>query len=78
MRFTIRATEDVLNTLLSISVQLFSFGGVIFAVLYVEQRKMISEHRNALSLVQQNIIDDFKTPLPTPYYYFDAATQTVL
>jgi hypothetical protein len=63
MTLTIRATEDVLNNLLNITVQLFGFGGVIFAVLYKEQRKMISEHRTAINQDHQEIKGDMTTPL---------------
>jgi hypothetical protein len=58
---TIRAMEDTLNTLLTITAQLFGFGGVIFAVLYTEQRKMIGQHRAATNQVYHEIKDEDTT-----------------
>ncbi len=51
----IRATEGILDSLLTITVQLFGFGGVIFSVLYLEQRKVIGEHRAATNRVYHNV-----------------------
>lgn len=55
-----RLNVDALNVFVEATVQLLGFGGVIFAVLYHEQRTMLAKHRRERVRVTEEIIEDTK------------------
>lgn len=55
-----------LNGVAQITVQLFGFGGVIFAVLYHEQRSMLSKHRVQRNREARRILDNINAPVTEP------------
>lgn len=57
------SAPDILNSLVNATVQLFGFGGVIFAVLHHEQRSMLAKHREAVNRGSQAIINDTTAPV---------------
>jgi hypothetical protein len=60
---SLRLKADALDIMIQVCVQLLGFGGVIFAVLYHEQRTMLAKHREQRENKVKIVENSFKAPI---------------